>query len=175
MTFQVLRKRTLLWLLVLVLTSCTSVLPDCAKTTDPGEIRKQLERAYAANETAFAARDVDAVMRLRHPYFHTVDHTGKLSTRRDMQERTRLFLERIERFDTQRETIQALEVHGDTAIALVFQELSRAQRLGDGALHRIDTTVTQREWWRCTAKGWQLWRVDEIGEGTLLIDGKPPT
>lgn len=167
------RNRPELLCLALLLTSCASVPPDCAKTTDASEIRKQLERAYAANEAAFAAHDVDAVMSLRHPYFHTIDPTGKLSTRQEMQERTRLFLERIERFDIQRETIQALEVHGDTAIVRVLQELSRTQRLGDGALHRVDTTVTQREWWRCTAKGWQLWRVDEIGEGTQLIDGKP--
>jgi hypothetical protein len=115
-----------------------------------------------------------AVMELRHPDFHTIDHTGKLSTRQDMHERTRSLLERIERFDTVRETIRALELHGDTAIVTVFQETSRAQRLGDGALHQIDSSVTQREWWRCTMQGWQLWRVDEVEEGTLLIDGKPP-
>lgn len=135
----------------------------------------ELELAYAANGAAFAAKDLEAVMSLRHPDFHTVDHGGKLSTREEMRERTRGLLERIERFDEARETIRSLELHGDTAIATVFQETSRAQRLGDGALHKIDTTVTQREWWRCTAKGWQLWRVDEVEEGTLLIDGRPPT
>jgi hypothetical protein len=81
-------------------------------------------------------------MKLRHRDFHTVDHTGKLSTRQDMHERTRFLLERIERFDNIRETIRALELHGDTAIATVFQETSRAQRLGDGALHQIDSSVT---------------------------------
>jgi ketosteroid isomerase-like protein len=137
-------------------------------------IRRELEQAYAANEAGFVARDADAVMRLRHPDFHTVDHTGKLSTRQQMDERTRSLIARIERFDSIRETIRALEVHGDTAIATVFQETSRTQRLGDGALHRIDTSVTQREWWRCTPEGWRMWRVDEVEAGTLLIDGKPP-
>ena len=154
--------------------SDVSTANDCASTTEPGEIRRQIENAYAANEAAFSARDVEAVMRLRHPDFHTIDHSGKLSTRQQMEERTRLFIGRIEHFDMLRETIQELEVHGDTAIARVLQETSRAQRLGDDALHRVDTTVTQREWWRCTSTGWQLWRVDEVAESTLLVDGKPP-
>ena len=160
---------------VLVLTSCSAAKHRC--TTAPSaidQVRRELEQAYAANEAAFAAHNLDAVMKLRHPDFHTVDHTGKLSTRQDMRERTRLFLERIERFDMLRETIRALELHGDTAIVSVLQETSRAQRLADGALHQIDTTVTQQEWWRCTTHGWQLWRVDEVDEVTLLIDGKPP-
>jgi ketosteroid isomerase-like protein len=161
---------------VLALTSCSAADNRC--TTAPSEtdqVRRELEQAYAANEAAFAGRDLEAVMKLRHPDFHTIDHTGKLSTRQDMHERTRHFLERIERFDMLRETIRSLELHGDTAIVNVFQETSRAQRLADGALHQIETSVTQREWWRCTTKGWQLWRVDEVDEGTLLIDGKAPT
>ena len=160
---------------LLSLVSCSTVGHECATTIDPGEIRRQLETAYAANEAAFEAHDVEAVMKLRHPDFHTIDHTGKLSSRQDMEERTRNFLKRIERFDKLRETIQTLEVHGDTAIVVVFQETSRAQRLPDGTLHQVETSVTQREWWRCTPVGWQLWRVDEVDEGTLLIDGKPPT
>lgn len=137
-------------------------------------MRRELERAYARNEAAFAARNADTVMRLRHPDFHTVDHTGKLSTRQDMYERTRSLIARVERFDKLRETIRNLELQGDTAIVTVFQETSRTQRLTDGALHQIDTSVTQREWWRCTREGWLLWRVDETEAGTLLIDGKPP-
>jgi ketosteroid isomerase-like protein len=161
---------------VLVLFSCSAAEYRCTTGSSATEqVRRELEQAYAANEAAFAARDLEAVMKLRHPDFHTVDHTGKLSTRQDMHERTRLLLDRIERFVTQRETIRALELHGDTAIVTVFQETSRVQRLGDGALHTIDTSVTQREWWRCTTEGWRLWRVDEVEEGTLLIDGKTPT
>ena len=35
-------------------------------------------------------------------------------------------------------------------------------------LDRIERFITQRE-------GWRLWRVDEVEEGTLLVDGKAPT
>lgn len=166
---------TSLLLCVMFLLSCSAAEYRC--TTAPSatdQVRRELEQAYARNEAAFAARNLEAVMELRHRDFHTIDHTGKLSTRQEMHERTRSLLERIERFNALRETIRTLELHGDTAIVTVHQETSRTQRLADGALHQIETSVTQREWWRCTPKGWQLWRVDEVDEGTLLIDGKPP-
>jgi hypothetical protein len=158
----------------LLIVACAGQPPPC--TTDPAaaeKIRKELEAAYAANEAAFFARDPDAVMKLRHPAFHTVDETGKLSTREQMYDRTRLFIQRILRFDMLRETIQTLETHGDTAIVTVLQETSRAQRLGDGTEHRVDTSVTQREWWRCTPQGWRMWRVDDIRNPSTLVDGKP--
>jgi len=120
------------------------------------------------------ARDPDAVMRLRHPAFHTIDEHGKLSTREQMDERTRRFIGRIIRFDRLRETIQDLEVHGDTAIATVFQETRRWQRFPNGEEHRVDTSVTQREWWRCTRDGWRMWRVDDIRNPVTLVDGEPP-
>jgi ketosteroid isomerase-like protein len=175
MVVQAPMRTMLLLLCVAPLLSCATGGDRC--TTAPSatdQVRRELEQAYARNEAAFVARDVDAVMKLRHRDFHTVDNTGKLSTRRDMHERTRSLIERIERFNSIRETIRTLELHGDTAIVTVLQETSRAQRLPDGALHQIDTSVTQREWWRCTTEGWQMWRVDEVEEGTLLIDGKPP-
>jgi len=153
--------------------------PACPSGAEPCDVssveavRKGLEAAYAANEAAFTARDPDAVMRLRHPDFHTIDEQGRTSTREQMDERTRGFIQRILRFNSQRETIQQLEVHGDTAIATVFQETSRQQRIQDGSEHRVDTSVTQREWWRCTPKGWLLWRVDEIRNPVTLLDGRP--
>ena len=165
-------RRAILALVSITGLSCSSVTAPCV-TSSPTEVRAALERMYARNEAAFTARDADAVMALRHPDFHTVDHTGKLSSRADMYERTRGLISRIERFISLRETIRDLEVHGDIAIATVFQETSRSQRLPDGALHQVDTSTTQREWWRCTTKGWLMWRVDEATEGTLLVDGQP--
>ena len=164
--------RVCLAALVLTLAGCAGRAVRCDTSSIDGA-RKGLEAAYAANEAAFSARDPDAVMRLRHPDFHTIDEHGRVSTREQMDERTRNFIRRVIRFDSQRETIQQLEVHGDTAIATIFQETSRRQRLQDGSEHRVDTSVTQREWWRCTSQGWLLWRVDEIRNPVTLLDGQP--
>lgn len=157
---------------LLTLATCVYGAAPC-DTSSVEAVRHGLEAAYAANEAAFNARDPDAVMRLRHPDFHTIDEEGRASTREQMADRTRSLIQRIVRFHSLRETIQRLEVHGDTAIATVFQETSRQQRIQDGSEHRIDTSVTQREWWRCTSKGWLMWRVDEIQNPVTLLDGQP--
>ena len=135
-------------------------------------VKRELEARYAENEAGFAARDPDRVMRLRHPDFHTITPDGAISTREQMYDRTRSFIGRIERFDEQSEIIKDLTLSGDTALAIVDQRLARQQRLEDGALHEIRTSVTQRESWIRTPEGWLLWRVDQIQPGETLVDGK---
>lgn len=136
-------------------------------------VRRELEARYAENEAGFIARDPDRVMRLRHPEFHTITPDGKVSTREQMYERTRQFIARIERFDSLSETITALTLEGDTAHAIVDQRTVRQQRLGDGTLHEVRTSVVQRESWVRTGGKWLLWRVDQIRDATTLLDGQP--
>jgi hypothetical protein len=135
-------------------------------------VRRALEARYAENEAGFIARDVDRVMRLRHPAFHTITPDGNVSSRDQMYERTRAFIARIERFDSLSETITALTLAGDTAHAVVLQRTVRQQRLPDGQLHEVRTWVVQRESWIRTAQGWLFWRVDEIQPGVTLLDGR---
>lgn len=111
-------------------------------------------------------------MRLRHPAFHTITPDGNVSTREQMYQRTREFIGRIERFDSLSETVTALTLAGDTAHAIVDQRTVRQQRLNDGALHEVRTSVVQRESWIRTPQGWLLWRVDQIQPGETLVDGR---
>ena len=136
-------------------------------------VRRELAARYVENEAGFYARDPDRVMRLRHPGFHTITPEGNVSTREQMYERTRGFIARIERFDSLSEEITTLTLAGDTAHAIVRQRTVRQQRLNDGALHEVRTSVVQRESWIRTPAGWLLWRVDEIQPGETLVDGKP--
>lgn len=145
-----------------------------ATAPDPlAEVRRQLEARYAENEAGFFARDPDRVMRLRHPDFHTITPDGKVSTREQMYQRTRDLIGRIERFDSLSEKIIDLTLEGDTAHAVVDQRTVRQQRLDDGALHEVRTSVVQRESWVRNPEGWMLWRVDQIQPGETLLDGKP--
>jgi hypothetical protein len=91
-----------------------------------------------------------------------------------MYQRTRAFIDRIERFDSLTEEITALTLTGDTAHAIVLQRTVRQQRLNDDLLHEIRTSVVQRESWIRTSKGWLFWRVDQIQPGETLVDGRPP-
>ena len=135
--------------------------------------RLEIAERYKENEAGFTAHDADRVMRLRHPEFHTISPDGKVNNREQMYERTRAFIARIERFDALSETIVDLELDGDTARAIVDQRTVRQQRLDDGALHEVRTTVIQRESWKRTPEGWLLWQVDGVKPGTTLVDGKP--
>lgn len=147
-----------------------------ASSSSPDQVdavREELKARYAENEAGFFARDPDRVMRLRHPEFHTITPDGKVSDREQMYQRTRDFIGRIERFDSLSETIVGLTLEGDTAHAMVDQRTVRQQRLADGTLHEVRTSVVQRESWKKTAEGWMLWRVDEIQPGQTLVDGKP--
>jgi hypothetical protein len=137
-------------------------------------VREELAARYAENEAAFFARDADRVMRLRHPAFHTITPDGNVSNRQQMYQRTRAFIDRIERFDSLTEEITALTLTGDTAHAIVLQRTVRQQRLNDDLLHEIRTSVVQRESWIRTSKGWLFWRVDQIQPGETLVDGRPP-
>jgi len=47
------------------------------------------------------------------------------------------------------------------------------QRLPDGPLHKVEAGVVQRETWKRTAQGWKMCTVDNIRNGSVLVDDKP--
>ena len=136
-------------------------------------VRKAIEAWYALNRAAFEAKDADAIMALRTDDFHTLTPDGKTNTRADMDARTRTFVERIESWVSQEFEIGTIEVDGDLASADVNQRTVRMQRFPDGSLHEVDSSVVQRETWKLTPEGFKLYRVDNIRDGALLVDGEP--
>ena len=136
-------------------------------------VRKALEDWYARNMAAVKAKDVTAVMALRTEDFHTITPDGRVNTRADMETRTRLFLDRIDHFISQDNQIGTIELDGDLASADITQRTVRMQRFPDGTLHKVESSVVQRETWKKTAEGWKLYRVDNIRDGGLLVDDKP--
>lgn len=136
-------------------------------------VRKAIEAWYASNMEAFKAKDVAAIMALRTDDFHTITPDGNVNTRADMEARTRSFLNRIDHFISQDNQIGTIEVEGDLASADITQTTVRMQRFQDGTLHKVEAVAVQRETWKKTAEGWKLYRVDNIRDGSLLVDDKP--
>ena len=136
-------------------------------------VRKAIEQWYTLNMEAFKAKDVAAIMALRADDFHTITPDGKVSTRADMEARTRGFLDRIDHFISQDNQIGAIQVEGNLASADITQRTVRMQRFPDGTLHKVEAVAVQRETWKKTAEGWKLYRVDNIRDGALLVDDKP--
>jgi ketosteroid isomerase-like protein len=135
--------------------------------------RKAIEEWYAHNIAAFNDKDVAAIMSLRTDDFHTITPDGKVNTRADMEARTKLFLDRIDHFISQEFQIGVINVQGDLATAEVTQKTVRMQRLPDRTLHKVEAGVMQRETWKRTTQGWKMYSVDNIRNGSILVDDKP--
>ena len=136
-------------------------------------VRKGIEEWYARNVAAFKAKDVAAIMSLRADDFHTVTPDGKVNTRADMEVYTKGFLDKIDHFISLEFQIGVIDVQGDLVAADVTQKTVRMQRLPDGTLHKVEAGVVQRETWRRTTQGWKMYTVDNIRDGSVLVDGKP--
>ncbi len=136
-------------------------------------VRRAIEEWYDRNIAAFNAKDVKAIMDLRTEDFHTITPDGKVNTRADMEARTKLFVDRIDHFISQKFEIGTIEVEGDLASAYITQRTVRMQRFPDGTLHKVEAGAVQRETWRKTSAGWKLYRVDDIRDDGLLVDDKP--
>lgn len=136
-------------------------------------VRKAIEDWYAQNMAAFEAKDVAAIMALRTEDFYTITPDGKVNTRAEMETRTRVLLARIDHFISQDNQIGTIEVEGDLASADITQKTIRIQRFPDGSLHKVESNAVQRETWKKTAAGWKLYRVDNIRDGSLLVDDSP--
>jgi hypothetical protein len=135
-------------------------------------IRGELDALYVENHAAFVRGDVAGVMRLRHPDFHTITPDGARHDRSAMEERTRGFINAVQKWNTATITIDSLQVGGDTAHAIVSQHLDRMALREDKQVHRVQTWVTQRETWIRSGESWLLWRVDRVGNTRRVIDGR---
>lgn len=140
---------------------------------DVADVRAELEQRYRENIQAFERLDVEAVMRLRAPDFHTVAPDGQRQDRAAYANRTQGFMNGIRTWNSQSITIDSLHVVGDTAIATVTQHLDRMALRPDNQVHHVETWVVQRETWLRRRGTWLLWRVDRVRNQRRLVDGKP--
>jgi hypothetical protein len=141
---------------------------------DTAVVRRELEARYAENTAAFIARDTAAVNRLRAPGYHTVTPDGQTHSFDEMRAYTVRLFQMIERFDSVAFRIDSLALRGDTAVAVTFQRTSRLQHLPgtpDAERHRVVAAVVQREQWVRSPSGWLLWRVDQVRDQGLWVDG----
>jgi hypothetical protein len=154
----------------------TPAAPGAAPAPDRlARVRRELEARYDENARAFIAQDTAAVYALRAADFHTETPDGRTHTFADMRAYTERLFAMIERFDTLTFRIDSLSLRGDTAVAVVFQRSSRLQHLPGtpaGELHRVSAAVIQREQWVRGPTGWLLWRVDQVRDQGLWIDGE---
>jgi len=134
-------------------------------------VRKGIEDWYAQNTAAFRAKDLKALMALRTPDFHTLTPDGKTNDYKFMEERTRAFIERIVSWVEIKFEIGKIEVSGELAWAHITQDTTRMQRFPDGTVHKVQAKAVQRETFRKTPDGWRLYKVDDIKDLGVWVDG----
>ena len=156
----------------MALTVCAPGLGSGGQNTD-ASVRAELERRYAENATAFMKWDLQAIMALRAPDFHSVTPDGATQDRAAMELYTQGLLNGIKKWNKLTQTIESLQVVGDRAIVTMSQHLDRLALRSDNKVHHVQTWATQRETWIRVGSQWFLWRVDQVRNQRRLVDGKP--
>ena len=145
--------------------------PGTSRQVPSTSIRAQIERRYAENAAAFMKGDLQAIMALRAPDFHTVTPEGATNDRAAMERYAQGFLNGIRKWNRIEQSIDSLHVSGDTAVVTMSQYLDRMALRQDNQIHRVETWATQRETWIRIESQWFLWRVDQVRNQRRLVDG----
>lgn len=158
--------------MIAILVVGLSSAAQCTKEESHLEaIRKQLVEQYEGVETANKNKDVAALLALRAADCSANGPGGTHSNCEDMDNYTKQLIAELGTVASLTNTILALRVEGDTAVATVAQHFVRTQtKLGK--LRNMDTSVTQDETWVQTPAGWKLKFVANVHGRRWYIDGK---
>jgi hypothetical protein len=134
-------------------------------------VRRQLAEQYVRIETANKKKDVAALLALRAPNCSANGPGGTHSNCVDMENYTKQLISEIGTVASLTNTILALRVENDTALATVAQHFVRTQ-MKLGKLRNTDTSAIQDETWVHTSEGWQLQLVANVHSRRWYVDGK---
>jgi len=161
-------------LLPTLLVGCASASANHRGATDrTTETRAELEQWYAENSKAFQRWDLEGIMALKAPDFHSITPDGVTQDRAGVERYTEGLLHGVKKWNAVTFSIDSLRVFGDTAFAIVSQHLDRMALRPDNQVHHVETWVTQRETFIRSGTRWLLWRVDQLRNQRRLVDGQP--
>ena len=152
-------------------------------------IRRELEAVFAERVRATRDGDGEALIALVHPDYSFVMPDGQEVGYEWITNYLRAGLEQF--VEIREMTITAETIYprqeGEVLVAVVEarQRFARMQRLGDGEVHEVFSTVLQDETWvrvtpaspatansPATPARWQLRNVTNLREQTLTVDGE---
>ena len=76
---------------LLMVSACSAQGLQQSARPDTAQVRKELEGLYEQNTSAFLRHDVQAIMSLRAPDFHSITPDGKIQDRAAMETTSREF------------------------------------------------------------------------------------
>jgi ketosteroid isomerase-like protein len=134
-------------------------------------VRRALEEMYGKIAEAQRNEDIDALRATRTADFSVDMQNGEKWDLETSLNYSRAGFKQVESNISLTNTIESLDVHGDTAVAVVHQRWSRMQ-MKAGKVRRVDTEAIQTETWVNTKDGWRLKHISEIKPGAWYVDGK---
>lgn len=138
-------------------------------------IRRELEAVFEQRLKAGRDKDFDAQMALISPDYTATFANGTIWKYEQIRDHIRRLSEQTVKTEeiTCGIKIEELTIRGNEAIIEARQYCPRKQRLRDGKIHDVYTSVLQTETWGKTATGWKLKSVENERDQVIEVDGKP--
>jgi hypothetical protein len=134
-------------------------------------VRAALEVQYAKMVEAYRHDAPAVILELRAPDFSVQMPNGERWDAEQSAAHVKAGFEQVKQTLDLSFTIGDIDVHGDSAAAVIHQRWSRIQ-MKKGQLRRVDTSACQRETWIHTPEGWRLHLIDSVQPLIWSIDGK---
>lgn len=125
-----------------------------------GNVRKELEAAYASNVDAFKTNDVAYLERVFASDFEATDFNGETHDRQMVMNYIRHNAGTLEVLALSMDIVE-FTIRDSRAIVMVEQKSSKTLTDDEGELHQLDVGVVQQEVWVKDSEGWKLQRVEE--------------
>lgn len=168
----------------LCLNLLAGVSETCAQTTPPAPQQRQLSREeeeakraiearLAESVEAMKRRDTPARLALFTPDWRGKMKDGEMMTLKDLEEYFRRQGRGLVTVSPETRTVvDTIELKGDEATVHTSQVFVRTTPVGDGKTAEVRTSVTHKEVWVKTERGWIARYIEELEQGPTFVDGK---
>ncbi|MGI8401813.1 MAG: hypothetical protein ACR2NS_09475 [Gemmatimonadaceae bacterium] len=148
-------------------TACTSKTPSPSDT--------EIKSLYARYAESVRKMDVTGYMSFFSSDFAMRSPDGKIHDRAEMEKYQRinaLTTKRVSSYSDAIESITRLDDSTFSVIVLQKYDRDQAPMEEPDKPHRIQTSAVQREYWRRSAAGPQIFKIEEILVGPVFVDAK---
>lgn len=136
-------------------------------------IRREIEAVFEQRVNAVKNRDAEAQIAMISPDYSSTLPNGQTMNFEQLKSYIRRGAEQFVEIGDLRNTAESITVQGNEVIVEARQYFPRKQRLKDGEIHDVYTSVLQTETWVKTADGWKLKRTENERDQVIEVDGKP--
>ena len=135
-------------------------------------VRREFEAIYADGAQAMKNNEVEAILAAISPDFIAILPDGSIMNYETIKNYIRRGSQQFVEIGDLRIIVESLTVKGTEVIVEARQYFPRKQRLRDGKIHDVFSSVLQTETWVKTSEGWKKRKVENEREQIFTVDGK---